>query len=184
MKKVVSISIVSAIALAWGIAEARTEADESLPEGLRGFSGQVRGVVVRKGEKNTFDFNVARVLRILKDNRAEAPESIAGRTVPVGPRWTKGEDGKWHPVERHAAFIRGLKPGQEITLEIRNVEHSHFSILELSEDQRKLAGQKHAERKTATDRKPEGEIQELRREIQRLKKEVAELRRLLEKKGD
>ena len=178
---------------------ARDAAEEGLPDGLKGFSGQVRGVVTAKGDRNTFDFKVGRLLRTWKNNKAENPELIVGRTVLVAPRWAKGEDGKWRPVELHVAFIRTLVVGQELTLEIRNPELDHFAILELSEEQRVMA-RRSAETGASPERDREGvrpkeggdrtrsspereqnlRIRNLEKEIERLRRENAELLRLLE----
>ena len=184
MNKVMHSAIVSAVIVFMGTVGQRAEAAESLPEGLRGFSGQVRGVVAAKGEKSTFTFKVGRVLRVWKNNKAKTPEALVGRTVPVGPRWIRGASGKWHPVERQVAFIRKLEAGQEITLEIRNAERSHFNILELSAEQRQSARGGDAKGGRQAERKAEAEIQELKKEVQRLREEVAELRRLVKEKND
>ena len=110
----------------------------ALPEGVRGFSGMVRGLVKEKGENNTFTFSVGRLLKVWKNSKAEHPEAIVGLTVRVGPRRVEGEGG-WHPVERHVAFIQRLRPGDEISLEIFHHEGDGFCILELSAEQRKPA---------------------------------------------
>ena len=110
--------------------------EEGLPRSVRGFSGLTRGVVVRKLDGNAFLFKVGRVLRVWEGSKARSPESLVGRTVRVGPNWRKGERGKWHPVESHVRFARGVRSGQELNLELRNAERDAFVILELSEDQR------------------------------------------------
>ncbi len=110
-----------------------------IPESVRGFSGMVSGTVVEKGEKNVFWLRVAKVLKVWKNNKAKTPKDLEGRTVRVGPRWKKGENGKWHPVELHVAFIKKLEEKQELTVEIANHEGDFFSILELSKEQREWA---------------------------------------------
>ena len=52
-------------------------------------------MVVEEGREDSFAFKISRVLRVREDNEAEAPKSLAGRTVRVGPSWIVGEDGKW-----------------------------------------------------------------------------------------
>ena len=164
----------------------RASADDALPAGVKGFSGRVRGMVAKKGEKNTFTFKVGRVLRVWKNNKAEKPGALVGLTVSVGPRWVKGDDGKWRPLERHVTFIKNIKAGQEMTLEIRNVERSEFAILELSQEQRALAGNREggdrekASRGKARTSRTERLIKELRGEISRLKAENTRLRRKIE----
>jgi hypothetical protein len=176
-----TIGLVASMILASGAGKISAADQPPGPEGLAGFSGQVRGVVVEKGEKGVITFKVGRVLKTWKNNKAERPEALKGRTVPVGPRWVQeGEGGKWQPVERHVRFLRTLEPGAELTLEICHAEREHFAILELSEEQRQRAdrsGQDRRER--AGDREQpqlEAEIVELRREIERLKAENRELR--------
>lgn len=145
------------------------------PEGLVGFSGQVRGVVVKKREKNDIEFKVARIIRTWENNKAEEPERLKGRTVPVGPRWVKNESGKWHPVERHVNFLKSLEPGEELTLELSHAEREYFAILELSGEQRERAAKSGEEKRERKDER-DAEIAELRREIERLKAENRELR--------
>ena len=152
------------------------------PEGLVGFSGQVRGVVVEKRDNGVIEFKVGRILRTWKNNKAERPEALKGRTVPVGPAWVReGQDSKWQPVERHVQFLRTLKPGEELTLELRHAEREHFAILELSQEQRERAEQGgQGRREQAGKPKPrdrEAEIAELRREVERLRAENRELRK-------
>ncbi len=116
----------------------------SLPEGVHGFSGMVRGLVVAKGDKNTFKFKVGKVLKVWKGNKAKRAKALVGQTVKIGPRWEK-RDGHWRENELHVLFIRKLKPGHEVNLEIVNQEGDHFSILELAGVQREWAkkGDKH-----------------------------------------
>jgi len=113
----------------------------TLPEAVRGFSGQVRGVVVQKGERHTFLFKVGRVLKVWEKNAAKNPEALVGLTITVGPQWVKGDDGKGRPSEAQVAFINKLKVGDEMNLEVRNSERDAFVILELSAEQRQ-AGEK------------------------------------------
>jgi len=97
---------------------------------LAGFSGQIRGVVVLAGDDGVA-IRVARVLRTWKDNRARNPEALRGRTVVVGP--AEGN-------ERHERFLSRLRTGSELSLEIRGGEGGGFRVLELSESQRRIAG--------------------------------------------
>ena len=190
--RVVALSLVAFVVV---FAAARAADEPALPEGVRGFSGQVRGVVVAKGENNTFTFKVGRVIRVWEGNKAEHPEALVGQTVKVGPRWVQGEGGRWHPIELHVAFIRKLAPGQEHTLEIRNVERDHFSILELSAEQRALAagkaddqppqpaaeGDRQTQRLEAQVRELRAEVQRLKERLERLEKQLAELRALVKR---
>ncbi len=188
MKAVRMLAVSALVALAGAAAQQAIGRQElpgqlpkQLPGGLRGFSGRVRGVVKDKGAKHTFSFKVGRVLDVWEGNKAGDPRSIIGHTVSVGPRWVKGDNGKWHPVEGHVVFIRKLKKGQELTLEIRNSEAAHFAILELSGDQRAWAkaeggdrkpghepGEKLREKPGAGDRELEKLVRVLKEKIERL----------------
>jgi len=171
------IGLAASVILASNTAQSIAADQPPGPEGLVGFSGQVRGVVVKKRDKNVIEFKVGRILQTWKNNKAERPEALKGLTVPVGPAWVQqGDGGKWHAVESHIHFLRTLKPGEELTLELRHAEREHFAILELSKEQRERAARGGKDRREgAGDR--DAEIAELRREIERLKAENRELRK-------
>jgi hypothetical protein len=101
-----SVLVVLAVLAA---AAAGRAGDDGWKEGVEGFSGQVRGVVVEAGEKLVV-FRVGRVLKVWKNSTAKRPEALVGETIRVGPRWVKGEGG-WHAVEDHVAFLRRLRKG-------------------------------------------------------------------------
>ncbi|MHC4607381.1 MAG: FecR domain-containing protein, partial [Planctomycetota bacterium] len=89
--------------------EERTVTGQELPKAVRGFSGQVRGVVVgAANDHDIFTFKVARILKVWKGSEASNPNKLKGMTIKVGPRWVKGDDGKWHKVEIQVHFIRKL----------------------------------------------------------------------------
>lgn len=117
----------------------KTEGDKpktdkpQIPEGLIGFSGRVRGVIVEKGDK-AFYLKVAKILNVWEGNKAKDVELLIGRVVRVEAAWEEGDDGKWHQVEPHLKFIRGLKEKQELTVEIQHAEREVFQILELGEE--------------------------------------------------
>jgi len=141
---------------------------DGLPEGAKGFSGMVRGIVVGK-EKGGFLFKVGKILKVWKNNKAKNPESLVGKVVWVGPRWVKGEDGKWHPYELHVRFIeKVVKVHAEGNIEIINEEGDRFNILELSEEQRKAAGgegeKKEPEKHAEKDPEPKKEEQHAEKE--------------------
>jgi len=196
--------------VAFGIAAAEGIAAGPVPERARGFSGQVRGVVKAKGEKDTFTLYVEQILNVWKTNKAADPNLLVDCTVTVGPRWMKTESGVWRPDERHAAFIRGLEEGRRLDLEIVNLEGRLFVILELpgearrqsAEDERKAPPREEAEPGPIESRRlekgeggwtlPPGEpggvirktegIAALEAEVRRLREENAELRRKLAEK--
>lgn len=139
MRMTTNLFICVAITFFFAAMPALATDEASLPEGASGFSGQVRGLVSAKGDNHNFRFKIARVLRVWKNNNASRPDALVGKTVRVGPRWLPGKSGNWHPFELHVKFIERLEVGSEITLEIQNHELAHFSILELSQEQRAWA---------------------------------------------
>ena len=129
----ISLALLSVVALA---AEGRAEKPK-LPEGMQGFSGMLRGTVVEVADNGRgFHLKVDKIVKLWKGNEAEQPEQVVGKTVLINARWTKGENGRWHPVERHVKFINSLEVDETIDIEAINNEGQRLHILELSEEQR------------------------------------------------
>ena len=98
MKAKTLITLAVAFTLGGFLAQSSTAEEEDRPrervtKNLHGFSGQVRGVVVKKGDRH-FTFRVARVLRVWENNKASKPKDLVGKTVVVSPRWQKSDKGK------------------------------------------------------------------------------------------
>jgi hypothetical protein len=149
---------------------------DNVPDGMKGFSGQVRGVVVAKDEKG-FVLKIAKILKLWDGNKAENPESGIGKKLLVTPRWQQGDDGKWYRNDLHVAFIKKLEVGDEITIELRHVEGNALQILELSEEQRQLAraeGDGEGEKKGDKEGEKEGK-KDAQKEGDKEKGEKAEL---------
>ncbi len=132
MKKVVVLALgfvlcTAVVALAGGY--------DNIPDGMEGFSGTLRGKVVAKVEKG-FVLKVEKILKLWEGNKAKNPKSAIGKKLLVGPRWVKGDNGKWHPYELHLLFIKKLKVGQVIVIELIHQEGNRLSILELNGEQR------------------------------------------------
>jgi ferric-dicitrate binding protein FerR (iron transport regulator) len=137
--------------------EKRPEKRKSrLPEGVRGFSGSLSGTVVARGEKHSFTFKIQKVLKTWKGNKAKRPQALVGQTIRIGPRWEKKRK-RWRPSELHLLFIRKLEPRRQLDLEIANHEGDHFSILELTADQREWARKGHKDGEKREGEKREGE---------------------------
>ncbi len=81
--------------LASGIGQSSAADQPPGPPGLVGFSGQVRGVVVDKRDRGVVGFKVGRIIQTWKNNKAEKPEALKGRTVPVGPAWVISTGRSW-----------------------------------------------------------------------------------------
>lgn len=161
----------------------------NIDQRLVGFSGQVQGKVVEGQKKNALMFKVSRVVRTWKNNEARDPKLLVGMTVPVAPSWRKGENGRWQPAEQHLRFIKSVRIGESLTLELKHAEHEFFAILELSAEQRTRAGagEQHREPKErgesehvdreGGEQSKDAEIRSLRRELEHLRAENHELRK-------
>ncbi len=102
-----------------------------LPEGVRGFSGQVAGIVVGRTNDGVL-FKAAKVVRVWeRANKARDPESLEGKTLLVRPI---GRD-----ASLQAKFVSKMKVGDDYRLELQNREGSVFVIVELTEEQREIA---------------------------------------------
>jgi hypothetical protein len=116
----------------------RPKVENPLPEAVRGFVGMVKGTVAAKNERG-FDLKVTAVLKTWEGNKAPNPAALVGMTIKVTAMWSKGEGDKWRQNEVQLAFIRKLEVGQELTVEIKNIEREVFAILELTKEQTELA---------------------------------------------
>ncbi len=110
-----------------------------LPDGMKGFCGVLEGKVVGKFEHG-FLLKVRRVVRLWKGNKAKNPRSAVGKELLINVQWEKGRGGKWRPVAAHVKFVRSLKKGEKIRIEVINDEGERLHILELSEEQLRRAG--------------------------------------------
>jgi len=160
--------------------------EAQLPAGTRGFSGQVQGTVVSKGMKSSFHCRVDRIIHTRKDSKATKPEALAGQTVAVWPRWEK-KDGYLRQAPLHVTFVRRLKSGERITLNIRNSEMSHFEILELSAEQRQNAARVQEEGEDGSKGGTEGRVTSARVEriggdIDLLQEKIRKLREELDRR--
>ncbi len=160
--------------------------EAQLPAGTRGFSGQVQGTVVSKGMKSSFHYRVERIIHTHKYSKATKPEALAGQTVAVWPRWEK-KDSYLRQAPLHVAFVRRLKSGEKVTLNIRNSEMSYFEILELSAEQRQSAEQAREEGEDGNKGGTEGRVTDARVEkiggdIDLLQEKIRKLREELDRR--
>lgn len=109
---------------------------KEMPQELKGFNGQVCGVVVSK-EGNFITFKVNDVTRVWeRANKASNTDALANKIIKVAPGQ---ERGKFN--QNHIAYLRTLEKGAEATLNIRAHESAAgFVLTELSWEQRKQAG--------------------------------------------
>ncbi|MBI4569796.1 MAG: hypothetical protein HY719_15495 [Planctomycetes bacterium] len=114
--------------------------EPTLPEGLRGFVGNLRGKVVSiHPEGREFKLKVAKVGPLRRENKATKPSLAAGETLLISAAWQKGKGGAWVPHDAHARFIRGLKAGEEVEVAVRNDEGGRMHLMDLTPEQRERA---------------------------------------------
>jgi hypothetical protein len=178
MKKVAVLTIcfvlcAAAVSLAGGY--------DKLPAGMKGFSGTLQGKIVSK-VKSGFVLKVEKILKLWKGNEAENPKSAIGKKLLITPRWVKGDNGKWRPFARHVSFVKKVKVGERIKIEVINEEAGRLHILELSREQRKLASgedkeeekEEHRKHDKDRDEEEEGERRDKEREGKEGKKKREE----------
>lgn len=102
-----------------------TVSDVGLPQAARGFAGMISGKVASK-QGNQITVSVSEVGRVWKTNRAENPKALVGHNVTI--------DGS--RADQIARFIRTLKVGESVSLDVANKEGTGLTILELTQDQR------------------------------------------------
>jgi len=120
------------------------EADDNpqIPDGLKGFSGTLRGKVTEVHQDGkAFHMDVTAVVNVWRKNTAPNPRSAVGQNLLINAQW-ENRGGAWHPVENHVRFIKTLKVGEEIDIEVVNDEGERLHILELSRAQRDRAGRR------------------------------------------
>lgn len=120
--------------------------EKNIPEGVDGFSGYITGEIVKKGKK-TIHVKVIKIKKLWKNNKAKEPNNLIGKTIKVNEGWHKPKGAKkYKPNKWHVNFIKKVKLG-EVTLEIHTGDGDRFHLLELSHEQRKLAGVKQKHKK-------------------------------------
>ncbi len=134
-----------------------------LPEGMRGFSGVLRGKVTEKVD-NGFRLQVQEVVKVWEGNKAAKPADAVGLTLLVNVQWRQGDGGAWHPVEQHLRFVRSLEAGETVAVEAVNDEGGRLHILELSKEQLEKMEQREAAREKKERAGEEGRKKEGKKE--------------------
>jgi hypothetical protein len=115
-----------------GEAEGRS-AGIPLPDAAKGFAGMVKGKVVRA--RGTVVLAVEAVPEVWEHSKAQDPKSLVGKQVVMeGSRRDCDEAG------RIARFLRSLKAGDEVTLDVAHQRGEVLTVVELTEEQRAKAG--------------------------------------------
>ena len=132
--------------------------ENPLPEGARGFAGQLKGTVAKKRDRG-IDLKVTEVVKTWEASKATDAKVLVGLTVRVTASWVKGEgdNKKGHPNELQMAFLRTLEVDKEVTLDVKNVERDVFVITELTKEQAEVAKNAKKPEGDKGEKKPEGE---------------------------
>ncbi len=97
-----------------------------LPDAAAGFSGMIQGKVAQKFDGG-FVLKVTKVVKEWEHNKAKDSKSLVGKTVMIK---AGGREGNL------ARFVKMLKPGEEVALDVAHKGGEALTILELTEDQR------------------------------------------------
>jgi len=116
-----------------GLKEKQDRPDQAkkprLPDPASRFAGMIQSKVVAKYDSGDLALAVEKVTEVWSHSKAKDPSSLVGKTVLVNGRKENGE-----PVAR---FIRGLKKGQTITIDVAHLGKGEaLTILELTQQQR------------------------------------------------
>jgi hypothetical protein len=96
-----------------------------LPDPAASFAGMVRGTVVETGEDQIV-LQVEKVVRQWEHSRAPDAEALVNKRVVVNGLKN----------DFVIPFLRSLKPGDKVTLDVAHREGEKLTLLELSEEQR------------------------------------------------
>ena len=165
---------------------------ERTESSFNGFSGQVIARVEAKLESGT-KIKVLKVNRVWKSNRANQPEQLAEKSILIREQQTSSRN------ELQRAYLKGLRVGQNLQIEIKKGKNDFWEVLELNAEQRRIAqGQLASQRRLHNEPNPETralsqgrttgmpsgnitEDKEIFIQMNRLKRENAELRNRVQK---
>ena len=126
--------LLAALFLVAGLSAANAD-ENKIPDALKGFSGQISGIIVKK-EGNDVD-------TASSGKEALAKLAAAHFDLVLLDVYMPGMSGKDSdtlvPNKNHVAFI-GKVPLGKIEIEVCAGEDGKFHLMELSKEQRKLAG--------------------------------------------
>lgn len=87
---------------------------------MRNFYGRVTGLVAAVDmEKSEFSIKVSAAVPDALKNKATRPAALQGMTITVTPLERKDATGGKSLDAGAAAYIRGAKPGSEVTIDVR-----------------------------------------------------------------
>ncbi len=93
----------------------------SPPDEAVGFVGKLEGTF-SSGKKNGNALTITVTAATPADgSKAKDATVIVGKEVPVTVRWEK-KDGKYSPLEADTSFVKGLKKGDAVLLEVNYVD--------------------------------------------------------------
>ena len=98
----------------------------ALPDAAAGFAGMIQGEVLRKFDGG-FTLKVEKIARQWEHNKAKDAQSLVGKTVMIDVN-RRGEN--------IARFLKTLKVGEQVTLDVAHKYGETLTLLELTEDQR------------------------------------------------
>jgi hypothetical protein len=98
----------------------------ALPDAAAGFAGMIQGKVIQKLDGG-FTLMVTKVAKEWEHNKAKDSKSLVGKTVFIK---VGGREGNI------ARFVKTLKPGEDVAVDVADKGGEALTLLELTEDQR------------------------------------------------
>jgi hypothetical protein len=105
--------------------EAREGRRLPLPDAASAFAGLVRGTVVRLRDRG-LELQIEQVVREWEHSKAKNAASLVGKRIVVDSV----------PHEAVVSFLRSLKVGDQVTLDVAHREGERLTVLELTDEQR------------------------------------------------
>ena len=110
----------SAAIVGFLLAFASLPAEAATPKEAVGFFGMVTGVVKTAAADGTsFVITVSKAVADEKSSKVKDTDAMVGKNLTLGTRMPrKKEDGKPYPNAEDVAYIKTLKPGDEIVVQV------------------------------------------------------------------
>jgi hypothetical protein len=122
------------------------DTDKKAPAGLDGFNGTVEGTIATVGENHkAITMKIDKILHKNASSTAANPDAAIGKTVMIYAKSSAGNGEKAAPDSQQVAFIKSLKKGEDLQLDIAEV-NGRLQIADLTTAQKDAASHAPAEK--------------------------------------
>jgi hypothetical protein len=122
---------VSAAVVVFLFAVALLPATAATPKEAVGFFGMVTGSVkTAEADGASFVLTVSKAVADEKTSKVKDTAAMVGKELTLGTRMPRTKEGKPHPNPEDVAYIKTLKPGDEIVVQVFAV-HANPAVLRM-----------------------------------------------------